>query len=92
MDKLRETRPFYGCLIKNGKYFDCGNKLEYLKAQVYFGLQNPEMKDDLRAYIKSLWDNPSHENFLDYFHYCRPARTWLLARTKELTASGARPD
>lgn len=40
-------------IIKN-PHFDCGNKLQFVKAQIHFGLQNPEMKDDLRAYIKSL--------------------------------------
>jgi len=40
--------------ILRGQVFDCGNKLEFIKAQLYFGLQNPEMEKDLRAYIKKV--------------------------------------
>ncbi|MBT6253673.1 UTP--glucose-1-phosphate uridylyltransferase [Candidatus Uhrbacteria bacterium] len=34
--------------------FDCGNKLEYLKANIYFGMQRPEFKDEIKKYIKKL--------------------------------------
>jgi len=33
--------------------FDCGNKLEFLKAQIYFGMQRPEFRKELRAYMKT---------------------------------------
>lgn len=54
IDKLREQRTLYGCHIQNGKYYDCGNKLSYLKAQIDFGLKNPEMRDELKKYIKTI--------------------------------------
>ncbi|MEM9605441.1 MAG: UTP--glucose-1-phosphate uridylyltransferase GalU [Pseudomonadota bacterium] len=37
-----------------GKRFDCGNKLGYLKAQVEFGLGHDELGEDFRAYLKAL--------------------------------------
>lgn len=52
--ELIKKEPVYACEIKNGKYFDTGNKLEYLKTVVEFGLTHPEIKDDLRTYLKSL--------------------------------------
>ena len=41
-------------IIQNGKYYDTGNKLEYLKTVVEFALKNPEIKSDFREYLKSL--------------------------------------
>ncbi len=38
--------------IKNGRYYDTGNKLEYLKTMVDFGLAHAEIGDDLEAYIR----------------------------------------
>ncbi|MEZ4180332.1 MAG: hypothetical protein R3B41_02345 [Candidatus Doudnabacteria bacterium] len=40
--------------IQNGKYHDCGNKLEYLKAMVDFGLKNQEIGPELKQYLSSL--------------------------------------
>lgn len=54
IDQLRQQRTLYGCRIKDGKYYDCGNKLEYIKAQIDFGLKNPEMKDELQKYLTTL--------------------------------------
>ena len=34
--------------------FDCGNKLEYVKAQIHFGLQRKEFKKDLIAFMKTM--------------------------------------
>ncbi len=40
--------------IKGGKYYDTGNKLEYLKTVVEFALKHPEIKDVFRDYLKGL--------------------------------------
>ena len=40
--------------IKNGKYYDTGNKLEYMKTVVEFGLKHPEINGQFREYLKSL--------------------------------------
>jgi len=51
---LMETRPVYACEIKNGKYYDTGNKLEYMKTVVDMALNHPEVNGEFRAYLKSL--------------------------------------
>jgi len=40
--------------IKNNKYYDCGNKLEYLKAVIEFGLKHDDLKADFEEYLKNL--------------------------------------
>lgn len=40
--------------IKNGTYYDTGNKLEYVKTVIDFALKHDEMKDDVLAHIRSL--------------------------------------
>ena len=52
--ELLKKRPVYACEIKNGKYYDTGNKLEYLKTVVEFSLQHKDLNGDFRAYLKSL--------------------------------------
>ncbi len=51
---LLKKRPVYACEIKNGKYYDTGNKLEYLKTVVEFALQHSDLNGDFREYLKSL--------------------------------------
>jgi len=43
--------PVYGCEIKNGRYYDTGNKLEYLKTVMSFALEQPEFSKELRKYF-----------------------------------------
>jgi UTP--glucose-1-phosphate uridylyltransferase len=55
-DALRELarrRPMYGRLI-DGKRFDAGDKLGFLKATVEMGLKNPKLGEGFRKYLKSL--------------------------------------
>ncbi|MDQ3123293.1 MAG: UTP--glucose-1-phosphate uridylyltransferase [bacterium] len=40
--------------IKDAKYYDTGNKLDYLKTVVDFGLQHPELKDEFRKYLRGI--------------------------------------
>ena len=41
-------------LIYQGKSYDAGDKLGFLKATVEIGLQNPEFGEDFRAYLRAL--------------------------------------
>lgn len=50
----RQGMPVYACEIKNGKYYDTGNKLEYLKTVLEFALSRPEFSKELKKYIKGL--------------------------------------
>lgn len=38
----------------DGKRYDAGDKLGYLKANIEFALKRPELGDDLKAYLKTL--------------------------------------
>ncbi len=40
--------------IKNCKYYDMGNKLEYLKSVVDFALQRDDLKNEFGAFLRSL--------------------------------------
>ncbi len=51
---LMKQRPIYACEVKGGKYYDTGNKLEYMKTVVDLALIHPEIKDDFKQYLKSL--------------------------------------
>ena len=37
----------------DGRRFDCGSKIGYLKATVEYALKHPELKDEFRAYLES---------------------------------------
>ncbi|MEO8065888.1 MAG: UTP--glucose-1-phosphate uridylyltransferase [Candidatus Doudnabacteria bacterium] len=51
---LRQGKKAYALEIKDGKYFDCGNKLEYLKAVVEFGLKHSDLSQEFGEYLKNL--------------------------------------
>jgi UTP--glucose-1-phosphate uridylyltransferase len=52
--ELMKTRPIYACEVADAKYYDTGNKLEYLKTVIEFALTHKELNGDFRAYLKSL--------------------------------------
>jgi UTP--glucose-1-phosphate uridylyltransferase len=55
IDMLIKTGyPVYACEIENGKYFDTGNKLEYMKTVVEFALEHEDISSDFRKFLKSL--------------------------------------
>ncbi|MFC1653778.1 UTP--glucose-1-phosphate uridylyltransferase [Patescibacteria group bacterium] len=55
IDQLRaKGRDIYACEIEGGKYFDTGNKMEYMKTVVDFALRHPDINGEFRAYLKSL--------------------------------------
>ncbi len=51
---LEQNKDCYAIAIENGKYYDCGNKLEYLKAVVEFGLKHDDMHDEFVDFLKNL--------------------------------------
>lgn len=51
---LNEGKDIFACEIKNGKYYDAGNKLEYLKTVVDFALMHDDIKDDFASHLRSL--------------------------------------
>ena len=50
---LRSRRPMYAVAFE-GKRFDTGDKLGFLKATVEFALARPDLADTFRTYLKSL--------------------------------------
>lgn len=54
IDKLLEIEPVLACEIENGKYYDTGDKLEYLKTVVEFALSHPDLNGPFRDYLKHL--------------------------------------
>jgi UTP--glucose-1-phosphate uridylyltransferase len=51
---LAKEQDIYAVEIQNGKYYDTGNKLEYLKTVVEFGLKHPDLNGSFRDFIKGL--------------------------------------
>ena len=55
INKLQDQGvPVYGVEIENGKYYDTGNKLEYMKTSVELALQHPDISEEFRQFLKDL--------------------------------------
>lgn len=52
--QLAKEQDVYAVEIQNGKYYDTGNKLEYLKAVVEFGLKHDDLRKEFGDYLKNL--------------------------------------
>ena len=50
---VKDGGRFYGYEIK-GEYYDCGDKLGYMRAVVNFGLKHAEIGKEFRQYLKNL--------------------------------------
>lgn len=48
---VRDGHAFYGCLLQ-GRRYDTGDPLEYLKTVIDFGLVHPEYGKDLQSYLQ----------------------------------------
>jgi len=46
--------PLYAVVIENGKYYDTGNKLEYMKTVVDLAQKHPEIGKQFSEYLKNL--------------------------------------
>jgi UTP--glucose-1-phosphate uridylyltransferase len=51
VDKIFKERSIYACNLA-GTYYDCGNKLEYIKAVVNYSLKHPDLKRGVKKYLK----------------------------------------
>ena len=49
---LADGKQVLAAEIKHGRYYDAGDKLEYLKTVVDFALQRPDVGEDFRAYLR----------------------------------------
>lgn len=48
---IDDGHSYYACEIQNGTYYDTGDKLEYIKTVVDFGLTHEELGPALRAHL-----------------------------------------
>lgn len=55
MAALMQREPLYGVRYQ-GRRHDIGNKLDFVKANLWWGLQREDMKADLRTYLEGLLD------------------------------------
>jgi UTP--glucose-1-phosphate uridylyltransferase len=53
INEIKDKIPAYAVDV-GGRYYDCGNKLEYIKTNVEFALENRELKSDFKRYLKNL--------------------------------------
>lgn len=44
---------FYACQIRNGTYYDTGDKLEYLKTVVDFAMKHEDLGPEFRSYLEN---------------------------------------
>ncbi len=51
---IEDHKKIIACEIKNGKYYDTGNKLDYMKTVIEFALAHKDIGEDFRAYLKLL--------------------------------------
>jgi UTP--glucose-1-phosphate uridylyltransferase len=51
---LKDDKPVYALKIQNGTYYDCGNKLDYIKTNIELALANEQMGDALKEYLSAL--------------------------------------
>lgn len=54
INELAQQKPVYAIEIKDGKHYDTGNKLEYLKTVVELALAHPDINEEFRDFLKSL--------------------------------------
>jgi len=53
---VKEGKEIYGWEIE-GKWLECGNKLAYLKSNLYLSLKHPQFGKELKKFLKRAWRN-----------------------------------
>lgn len=51
---LKDGKRVLAAEIKGGKYYDTGNKLEYMKTVVELGLKHPDISEDFKKFLKKV--------------------------------------
>jgi len=54
INALAQEKPVYAVEIQNARYYDTGNKLEYLKTVIELGLKHPDINGELKQFLKEL--------------------------------------
>lgn len=50
---IDDGRAIYGLEVQGGKYYDTGNKLEYIKTVIDFALQHDDLAPELETYLRA---------------------------------------
>ena len=76
--------------LLEGEYFDCGDKLGYLKAIIKFGIEDKLIKRDLKSFLKKqLWEkmkisvvsggfDPLHSGHISYLKSAKKYGDYLI--------------
>lgn len=51
---LKDGKKIMSKEIENGKYYDCGNVMEYLKTNIEIALKRPDLNGAFKEYLKSV--------------------------------------
>jgi UTP--glucose-1-phosphate uridylyltransferase len=51
---MDEGKEIIACEIQNGKFYDTGNKLDYLKTVVDFALKHDDLRDEFKKYLEGI--------------------------------------
>lgn len=51
---IKDGKKVHAIEVKNGKYYDCGSKVGYLKTVVDYGLKHEDVKEEFSEYLKKL--------------------------------------
>jgi UTP--glucose-1-phosphate uridylyltransferase len=54
IDELAKKHPVYAVEIKDGHYYDTGNKIEYMKTVVEMALKHKDINGEFRSFLRSL--------------------------------------
>lgn len=56
---IADGHPVYAVKVANGKYYDCGNKLDYIKTNIELTLASEAMGPELKQYLVELKETES---------------------------------
>lgn len=54
ISQLLENEPVYTVIVENAHYYDIGNKLGFIKANIEFALKRDDLAKDLKDYLKEI--------------------------------------
>ncbi len=56
-EMINDGHTFYALKTENGRYYDTGNKLEYLKTVVDFALEHDDLRDEFLQHLRTVVDH-----------------------------------
>lgn len=51
---VKDGKKAYAIEIKDARYYDTGNKMDYMKTIVEFGMKHEEIGEEFTKYLQSL--------------------------------------